>query len=139
LASALPDKTSTTDFDERLVRFIAIIILTTVCLLHYFSSKLGLFLNKAIALYKVLLLISVFIAGVIASRREGSGISDWYDKHGPNGNTKRADSLAASVLILYAYQGWENANYVCPILRFGMSFSNLSLGGWRNQDTKFDA
>ena len=67
------------------------------------------FLNRVLALFKGLLLFSVFVAGVIASRKEGSGLSDFRHILGKHASV---DSIAALVLILYAYQGWENANYV---------------------------
>lgn len=100
----------TTDLDSRLVRFIAIVVLSTVCLLHYSSNRFGLFLNKLFAIFKTILLFTVFVAGVKAAGKEGSGLADFYDNHGVRHPT---DGLAAMVLILYSYQGWENANYVC--------------------------
>lgn len=97
------------ELDTRLVRFIAISVLSVVCLLHYFSNRFGLFLNKLFAIFKTVLLLTVFIAGVKASSKEGSGLSDFGKTHGDRGAT---DGLSALVLIFYAYQGWENANYV---------------------------
>jgi amino acid transporter len=112
LLAAIPTADSSKDFDARLVRLIAVAILTIICLMHYFSSKLGLFLNKILALFKALLLFSIFIAGMVAAKKQGSGTSDWTEKHGPGGKTNGVDSIAAFVLILYSYTGWENANYV---------------------------
>ncbi|KIW06544.1 uncharacterized protein PV09_02974 [Verruconis gallopava] len=112
LLASIPTANSSQDFDPRLIRFIAFSILTTICLLHYFSSKLGLFLNKVLALFKACLLLSIFIAGMVATRKPNSGTIDWSVKHGPKGKTNGADSIAAFVLILYSYTGWENANYV---------------------------
>jgi amino acid transporter len=102
--------TRTTDLDSRLVRFIAIVVLSAVCILHYSSNRFGLFLNKLFALFKTILLLTVFIAGMKAIGKEGSGLADFYDNHGVRHPT---DGLSAMVLILYSYQGWENANYVC--------------------------
>jgi hypothetical protein len=101
--------TKTTELDSRLVRFVAITVLSVVCLLHYFSNRFGLFLNKLFAIFKTVLLFTVFIAGVKAASKEGSGLSDFNVTHGVR---NPADGLAAMVLIFYAYQGWENANYV---------------------------
>ena len=101
--------TNSIELDGRLVHFFAIIIVLVVCLLHYFSSRFGMFLNRVLALFKGLLLFSVFVAGVIASRKEGSGLSDFRHIQGKHASV---DSIAALGLILYAYQGWENANYV---------------------------
>jgi len=109
LLIALPQAGKTSDLDARLVRFIAIVILTVICLLHYFSGKLGRFMNKLLALFKGCLLFSVFVAGVKAAHKEGSGLKDFTQKHDSGSGI---NSLAALVLILYSYQGWENANYV---------------------------
>jgi amino acid transporter len=100
---------NTTDIDERLIRFIAIVVLSAVCLLHYFSNKFGLFLNKLFAIFKTILLFTVFVAGVKSARKEGSGLDDFTQTHGASDS---ANGLAAMVLIFYSYQGWENANYV---------------------------
>ncbi|KAH8655058.1 amino acid permease-domain-containing protein [Tricladium varicosporioides] len=104
----------TTDLDDRLVRFIAVVILSAVSLLHYFSNKFGLFLNKLFALFKTILLLTVFIAGAKAAGKEGSGFGDFSQTHGMS---NPADGLAAMVLIFYSYQGWENANYVAGEIR----------------------
>ena len=97
------------DLDTRLVRFIAVAVLSVVCLLHYFSNRFGLFMNKLFAMFKTVLLLTVFIAGMKASTKDGSGLADFGKTQGSRG---AADGLSAMVLIFYAYQGWENANYV---------------------------
>ncbi|KAH7350518.1 amino acid permease-domain-containing protein [Rhexocercosporidium sp. MPI-PUGE-AT-0058] len=104
----------TSQLDDRLIRFIAIVVLSAVCLLHYFSNKFGLFLNKLFALFKTALLFTVFVAGVKAARKEGSGFDDFTQTHGMS---NPADGLAAMVLIFYSYHGWENANYVAGEIR----------------------
>lgn len=100
----------TTELDDRLIRFIAIVVLSAVCLLHYFSNRFGLFLNKLFAIFKTVLLFTVFVAGVKAASKDGSGLEHFTESHGIS---NPADGLAAMVLIFYSYQGWENANYVC--------------------------
>lgn len=104
---------NTTQLDNRVIRLIAIVVLSTVCLLHYFSNRFGLFLNKVFALFKTVLLFTVFVAGAKAAGKEGSGYADFNKMHGTS-NT--ADGLAAMVLIFYSYQGWENANYVGTLI-----------------------
>lgn len=109
LLAANPDTNSTTELDSRLINLVAVGILSIICLLHYFSRRLGLFLNTAFALFKVFLLAAVFIAGAMARHKNDSGMTDFKTKHeGANGK----DSLAAFIYIIYSYQGWENANYV---------------------------
>lgn len=97
------------DLDTRLVRFIAVAVLSVVCLLHYFSNRFGLFMNKLFAIFKTVLLLTVFIAGMKASTKDESGLADFGKTHGKR---SAGDGLSAMVLIFYAYQGWENANYV---------------------------
>ena len=116
----------TSQLDDRLIRFIAIVVLSAVCLLHYFSNKFGLFLNKLFALFKTVLLFTVFVAGVKAARKEGSGFDDFTQSHGMR---NPADGLAAMVLIFYSYQGWENANYVCKF----PAYDEISRGGKSSQ------
>jgi amino acid transporter len=116
MLAANPAAANTTELDSRIVRLIAIFVLSIVCLLHYFSSRSGLFLNRALALFKVILLFTVFVAGVKVAHKEGSGLKDFSEVHGKRSS---GDGLAAMVLILYAYQGWENANYVSP-KRYGI-------------------
>lgn len=109
LLAANPDTKNATDLDSRLINLLAVGILSIICLLHYFSRRLGLFLNTTFALFKVFILIAVFIAGVMARHKNDSGMTDFSTKQeGANGK----DSLAAFIYIIYSYQGWENANYV---------------------------
>lgn len=104
-----PKINSEADMNTALIRFITICILTLVCLLHYFSGKFGLFMNRLLAIFKLVLLVVVTIAGLITPGGEGSGRNDFQKVHeGKSGE----EGLSAMVLILYTYQGWENANYV---------------------------
>jgi amino acid transporter len=111
MLAANPSTSISTELDSRMIRFIAIVVLTVVCLLHYFSSRFGLFMNKVLAIFKLLLLVTVIIAGVNAAKEPGSGLKDFEESYGKKNS---ADGLAAMVLILYAYSGYENANYVSP-------------------------
>jgi amino acid transporter len=94
-----------------MVNYIAISILIVVCLIHYFSSRMGLFLNKLLALYKVILLLVMAFAGIAARNKPGSGksASDWTSSRtvGTGFN-----SVSALIYVIYSYTGWENANYV---------------------------
>src|SRR5271155_3892822 len=58
IAASSPQIHQTVEFDRRLVAFIAVAVLTIICLLHYFSSGAGLFLNKILAYYKTALLFA---------------------------------------------------------------------------------
>ncbi|ORY06761.1 amino acid permease-domain-containing protein [Clohesyomyces aquaticus] len=114
MVSAHTEVLQTKDLDSRLVRFIAISVLTVVCLLHYFSGRAGMFLNKVLFWYKTLLLIVIFAAGIHYTKTNGS---QWDNYNDLKERGTSLDSLAAMVSIFYAYQGWENANYVTGEIR----------------------
>ncbi|KAJ4330121.1 hypothetical protein N0V87_010285 [Didymella glomerata] len=118
LIAALPDLKDGTELDTRLVRYIAISVITLVCLIHWHSPNAGLFLNKLVAWYKIALLLAVFVAGMVWSGRNDS---QWGSS---NDGSSTIDGMTGMVLIFYSYQGWENANYVA--------------GEIRNKDRKFD-
>ncbi|CAO2656259.1 Nn.00g050620.m01.CDS01 [Neocucurbitaria sp. VM-36] len=111
LIAAMPGLDNSKELDPRLVRYLAISVVTFVCLIHWFSSRAGLFLNKLVAWYKTILLLVVFIAGMVYSEKHGSQWNDPIDR----GSAK--DGMAGMVLIFYSYQGWENANYVAGEIR----------------------
>ncbi|KFY10415.1 hypothetical protein V491_07659 [Pseudogymnoascus sp. VKM F-3775] len=107
LLAANPSITNSDELDGRLVTFLAIAVLTCVCLLHYFSRNSGLLLNLFFALYKTILIIVFIICGFISSSHEPNGKDGWN-----NEPVAKRDSLAALIYVIYSYQGWENANYV---------------------------
>jgi amino acid transporter len=106
MIAALPTETKLEALNSKVVKLVAINIVSVVCLLHYFSHNLGRFLNKLLAIYKFCLLIAVMIAGFCASRVKNGE----FDKNVAQ-NTK--NQLGGLVLVLYSFTGWENANYVC--------------------------
>lgn len=95
--------------DQRVLRLIAVVILTVICLLHYFSASIGRDLNVVLAASKVLTLSVLFVAGAIKASKEHV-----HDFNQVNLNTSTSSSSAAAgfILILYAFQGWENATFV---------------------------
>lgn len=109
ILAAQPHVQNLGDLDGRLVAYIAITINLVTCLLLYFSDGLALALNRLNAVYKIGLLLAVFIAGAVASKQQDSGTHDFETTH----SSDSTRSLSAVVYILFAYQGWENANYVC--------------------------
>jgi hypothetical protein len=106
LVAAIPGLEDTTELDSRLVRYIAVSVITFVCLIHWHSSRAGLFLNKLVAWYKIGLLVAVFIAGMAKS---GGNKSKWGDS-GKGGST--TDGMAGMVLIFYSYQGTHQCKKV---------------------------
>jgi amino acid transporter len=106
MIAALPNETKLEALNSKVVKLVAINIVSVVCLLHYFSHNLGRFLNKLLAIYKFCLLMAVIIAGFCASRVKNGE----FDRNVAQ-NTK--NQLGGLVLVLYSFTGWENANYVC--------------------------
>ena len=109
--------------DYRLQRFIALMCITFICLIHLFSRKMGIFINNALAAYKVGLLLFVVVAGFAClAGAGGKGQNkDEYGKvnleHAFAGSSGSPYAYASAMLsVLYAYQGWENANYVGPAI-----------------------
>ncbi|CAZ86234.1 unnamed protein product [Tuber melanosporum] len=104
--------------DYRLQKFVALVCITFICLIHLFSRKMGIFINNALAVYKVALLLFVVISGFVCLGGGGGG-----DHKGPYGAENLKDAFegssgspyhyaSAMLGVLYSYQGWENANYV---------------------------
>ena len=96
-----------------LTKFVAIVVLGLVCMLLWIWPKAGLFLNKVLALYKVVLLLVMSFAGIAVSLHKdpdhakyGSFAKDWEGHSGGMG------SIAGLIYIIYSYTGWENANYI---------------------------
>jgi amino acid transporter len=110
LLTALPDVTDTTQLDKRLISLVAICVLTFVSFIHYFSRNSGLLLNLVFAIYKIILVFIFVVCGCIASGQSDNGKSDWGDQP-----IQSKNALAAMIYIIYSYQGWENANYVCQM------------------------
>lgn len=94
--------------DGRLVKVFALVILGIVCLLLWVSPKMGLFMNRVLAAYKIVLLLVVGCAGINARHKSnaGSSVNDW--KRPDSG----FDSVSGLIYIVYSYTGWENANYI---------------------------
>lgn len=101
------------EFDSKVIKLIAIDIITLVCLLYYFSTRFGILLNKVFALYKLCLLVAVIVAGGWAVSQQNIGLN----REAQQPSSDPVSQLSAFVLVLYSYTGWENANYVCRCLK----------------------
>ena len=107
-------------------------MLTVVCAIHMFSRKMGIALNNFLAIYKVSLVLFIIIIGFAAmagARRRGASINATATaaaapdtKYGlanlsvaefAHTEAKSMQEYASAILgVLWAYTGWENANYV---------------------------
>ncbi len=99
LLAALPNVDATTELDPRLIRYIAISVITVSCGIHWFFPRAGLFLNKLVACYKTILLLVVFAVGMAHSAKHESH----WDEEISRGS--KTDGMAAIVFIFYSYQG----------------------------------
>ncbi|KAF3940839.1 hypothetical protein ABW19_dt0205090 [Dactylella cylindrospora] len=98
--------------DGRLIGFIAIVVTSAVCLLHYFSTAAGRITNVSFAVFKVAMLLVLFGRGAWFSATKKSGGS-WTATGDLGDYTERWKSYAYAIfIVLFAYQGWENASFV---------------------------
>ncbi|KAF3284100.1 hypothetical protein TWF970_011321 [Orbilia oligospora] len=94
--------------DTRLIAFIAIVISSFVCLLHYFSTAAGRVTNVAFAVFKVVMLLILLGRGAWFSETFKQG-GDWKAQPNP---IEWKSFTYATFIVLFAFQGWENASFV---------------------------
>ena len=109
--------------DPTLQKFFAIVIVTFICQLQAFSRYINVYFSNALALFKVLLLGFISVAGwvALAGKRTPSAASirSSYGK-GSLANLFVGDSGSpygyslALLNIMRAFLGYENANFVSP-------------------------
>jgi len=92
--------------DQRLLRFIAVSVVTFICLLHFFSGGAGRALNQIFAVLKMILLFVLSIAGIVYL--SGHVTVEWSLKP----STVPSSSATAFLQVLFTYSGWENATLV---------------------------
>jgi amino acid transporter len=91
--------------DERLLRFLAVVILTFLCALHYRSARMARKLNVTLAGLKIVMLIVVMVAGAVKASKERVSWSETT-------SDEASSTAAAFLLILFSFGGWENATFV---------------------------
>lgn len=96
------------NLDFRFVRFLAIIVQTLACLLLYFMRRACFMFSGMFAVFKIVVLLVFFAAGMAASRKDGSGIGDFKTQQ-PGGSG--INCITAMIYVIYSYQGWEHTNY----------------------------
>ncbi|KAI5851983.1 amino acid/polyamine transporter I [Tricharina praecox] len=106
-----------------LQKFIALVMLTAVCAVHMFSRKMGIALNNFLAIYKVSLVLFIIIVGFAATGRT-QGAAEGFRNLGlqqlVETEKKSMQEYASAILgVLWAYTGWENANYILSEVRRG--------------------
>lgn len=122
-----PDSTP----DAWTIRGGAIAAISTVCLIHAFTPRLGIWLSNGLGAFKLVLLTLVVVTGFAAlagrlkvdppgnfSSFSGGGLSQAVNAEDKRAGTDAAAGFALALLqVLYAYSGWENANYVLTEVR----------------------
>ena len=97
--------------DQRLVRLLAICILTLICLVIAYSNSLFRNTNKIFAGLKSVGMLVLFIGGVVAVAHQKDKTTSVTFKS--NGATSPAlNHFLALSSVLFAYTGWENATFV---------------------------
>jgi amino acid transporter len=91
--------------DERLLRFLAVVVLTFLCALHFRSARIARTLNVVLAGLKILMLIVVFVSGAVKASQEQISWSE-------STSEEASSTAAAFLLILFSFGGWENATFV---------------------------
>lgn len=97
------------DLPHGWVRFVAVVVQTVACLLLYFARRLCFMFNSVFALFKIILLLVLFAAGMAACHEPGSGLKDWGSTPPGAGGM---NTLSAMIYVIFSYQGWEHTNYV---------------------------
>jgi hypothetical protein len=94
--------------EPRAMRFIAVVILSLICIFHYFTARGGRALNQALAFGKfVALLALIGLGGRTVQENKDTGAN--Y----PLAPTRTLSNTAAALLlVLFSFQGWENATFV---------------------------
>lgn len=127
MVAADPDATP----DPWVTRGVAITAITGVCLIHAFTPRLGIWLSNGLGAFKLILLSLVVFTGfaALAGRLTVEPPRNFSSFDGPqmkgarvpeeeNAALSTAAGYALALLqVLYAYSGWENANYVLTEVR----------------------
>ncbi|KAH6624242.1 phosphatidylinositol 4-kinase-like protein [Chaetomium sp. MPI-SDFR-AT-0129] len=109
---------------------IAIATITVVCLIHAFAPRWGIWLSNGFGTFKLIMLTLLVCTGfaALAGRTVAPRPDNFSSFHGAGssrrdpGNSPAAAGAAggysiALLQVLYAYSGWENANYVLTEVR----------------------
>ncbi|KAI6763249.1 hypothetical protein HG531_013146 [Fusarium graminearum] len=111
--------------DQHLMRFIAVTVLSIICLVQFFSPAFGRKLNKHLAVIKIGFLLGLVVVGLAALGRDFSSERDngppsvdrgydWFVLHKVHSPVAFAKAL---LLVLFSFEGWENATFVAGDIR----------------------
>lgn len=91
-----------------LLRFIGVVTLSVVCLIQLFSARAGRILNSVLAAIKILFLLILLFFGCHYITKNGKVLD--FNTNAPG--LPALNYAQALLTVLYAYEGWENANFV---------------------------
>jgi amino acid transporter len=110
--------------DQHLMRYIAVSVLSIICLAQFFSPGFGRRLNKFLAVVKIGFLIGLVAVGLAALSRDfdsksigGGSLSrgeDWSERREVHSKVSFAKAL---LVVLFSFEGWENATFVSSQFR----------------------
>ncbi|KAL9044242.1 MAG: hypothetical protein Q9214_002607 [Letrouitia sp. 1 TL-2023] len=108
ILSAADRNTRDPEISEGLIKLMAIVVQTAVCLLLFFLRRTCFVWNFPFAVFKVGAVGGLAIFGLVRSRNDYGGTKDFGEKSGYSGH----GALSAMTHIIYCYQGFENVNCV---------------------------
>ena len=104
------------EMDEWLQKFIGCSLIIGICFLQYRLVNIGILVNNLLAGFKILVVLLFFLIGLFGGLpkegRRTPGASD-FGKSKEVINAPK-NSAVAIFLVLYSYQGWENASERWP-------------------------
>ncbi|KAK4221863.1 high-affinity methionine permease [Podospora fimiseda] len=107
------------DINRHVARLIGVVVLTTICLVQFFSPNTGRKLNRFLATVKILFLVALFIVAASATSKPKDPAKDWFTWHTSAPRDGRAPTpktwvtfAKALLAVLFSFEGWENATFV---------------------------
>lgn len=104
---------SPTHMREGLVQLVAVVVIVVVCLLIYFLRPLCFILNSSFAIFKLILLFVLAVAGLVILRGDYAGVPDFHHRHSDSNAT---ETVTGMIYVIFSYQGFINVNCVCYCL-----------------------
>lgn len=99
-------------------RGIGIVVITSVCLLHCFSVKWGIRTTDILTLIKILVLVIISITGIVAAAGGTQAPRTNAFTNAFEGTLADGSGYATALFkASFAFDGWNNANYVIGELR----------------------
>ncbi|RIB29694.1 amino acid/polyamine transporter I [Gigaspora rosea] len=100
------------DFDYMAV-IVSVLILLFITIYHVYSTIISDIMNQGLALIKVISLLIISIVGLV--RLSGADSTNWsnvFNKSSKTGVYELGSYGNGLIQILYAYEGWNNINYL---------------------------